>query len=153
MDLAFLAVPEAAAAELAPPLVEAGVRVIDLSGAFRIRDAAARSQVVSGDEALPNGAAYGLTEFYKNDVRHASLIANPGCYPTAALLALMPLAQAGLPRHGRRHRHRRQVRNLGRGPRAERPHAFLARTTARSPRTASSAIATSPRWNRSLGRA
>ena len=44
---------------------------------------------------LPNGAAYGLTEFYKNDVRHASLIANPGCYPTAALLALMPLAQAG----------------------------------------------------------
>ena len=45
---------------------------------------------------MPTGAAYGLTEFYKNDVRHASLVANPGCYPTAALLALLPLAKAGL---------------------------------------------------------
>ena len=95
VDLAFLAVPEAAAAELAPPLVDAGVRVIDLSGAFRIRDASARSKWYPATGLLPNGAAYGLTEFYKNDVRHASLIANPGCYPTAALLALMPLAQAG----------------------------------------------------------
>ena len=95
VDLAFLAVPEAAAAELAPPLVEAGVRVIDLSGAFRIRDASARSKWYPATGLLPNGAAYGLTEFYKNDVRQASLIANPGCYPTAALLALMPLAQAG----------------------------------------------------------
>ena len=96
VDLAFLAVPEKAAAELAPPLVEAGVRVIDLSGAFRIRNDADRSRWYPATGSLPNGAAYGLTEFYKNDVRHASLVANPGCYPTAALLALMPLGRAGL---------------------------------------------------------
>src|SRR6478735_7799695 len=96
MDLVFLAVPEAAAAELAPPLVEAGVRVIDLSGAFRIRDAAARSRWYPQTKSLPSGAAYGLTELFKDDVKHASLVANPGCYPTAALLALLPLSRAGL---------------------------------------------------------
>jgi N-acetyl-gamma-glutamyl-phosphate reductase len=95
-DLVFLAVPEQAAADLAPPLVEAGVRVIDLSGAFRIRDEAARARWYPATKVLPSGAAYGLTEFYKDDLRGARLIANPGCYPTAALLALLPLARAGV---------------------------------------------------------
>ena len=95
-DVVFLAVPEQAAATLAPPLVSSGVRVIDLSGAFRIRDTAARSRWYPATKTLPHGAAYGLTEHYKNDVRHASLVANPGCYPTAALLALLPLSKAGL---------------------------------------------------------
>jgi N-acetyl-gamma-glutamyl-phosphate reductase len=95
VDLAFLAVPENAAAELAPPLLSAGVRVIDLSGAFRIRDDAARSRWYPATKSLPSGAAYGLTEHYKSDVRGAALVANPGCYPTAALLALLPLAHAG----------------------------------------------------------
>lgn len=96
LDIAFLAVPEKAAAELAPPLVDAGVRVIDLSGAFRIRDDAARSRWYPATKSLPSGAAYGLTEHYKDDVRDAALVANPGCYPTAALLALLPLAKTGL---------------------------------------------------------
>ena len=96
MDVVFLAVPEAAAAELAPPLVAADVRVIDLSGAFRIRDLAARTKWYPATKTLPHGAAYGLTEHYKSDVRQAMLVANPGCYPTAALLALLPLAKAGL---------------------------------------------------------
>jgi N-acetyl-gamma-glutamyl-phosphate reductase len=96
VDLAFLAVPENAAADLAPPLLLAGVRVIDLSGAFRIRDDSARSRWYPATKSLPSGAAYGLTEHYKSDVRSASLVANPGCYPTAALLALLPLAHAGL---------------------------------------------------------
>ena len=95
-DVTFLAVPEQAAADLAPPLVEAGVRVIDLSGAFRIRDAAARQKWYPATKQLPDGAAYGLTEFFKDDVRDARLVANPGCYPTAALLALLPLSRAGL---------------------------------------------------------
>jgi N-acetyl-gamma-glutamyl-phosphate reductase len=95
-DVTFLAVPEAAAADLAPPLVEAGVRVIDLSGAFRIRDAAARERWYPATKQLPSGAAYGLTEFFKADVREARLVANPGCYPTAALLSLLPLGRAGL---------------------------------------------------------
>lgn len=96
IDLVFLAVPENAAADLAPPLVEAGVRVIDLSGAFRIKDDAARSRWYPATRALPSGAAYGLTEHYKDEVRGAPLVANPGCYPTAALLALLPLAHDGL---------------------------------------------------------
>ncbi len=96
VDLVFLAVPEAAAAELAPPLLAAGRRVIDLSGAFRIRDEAARARWYSATKAMPAGVAYGLTEHYRAEVREASLVANPGCYPTAALLALLPLAKAGL---------------------------------------------------------
>jgi N-acetyl-gamma-glutamyl-phosphate reductase len=96
VDVAFLAVPEQAAARLAPPLVDAGVRVIDLSGAFRIRDAGARARWYPDTAVLPSGAAYGLTEHYKDDVRGAALVANPGCYPTAALLALLPLSKAGL---------------------------------------------------------
>jgi len=96
VDVAFLAMPENAAAELAPPLVDAGVRVIDLSGAFRIKDDAARSRWYPATKSLPSGAAYGLTEHYKNEVRGAALVANPGCYPTAALLALLPLAKHGL---------------------------------------------------------
>jgi N-acetyl-gamma-glutamyl-phosphate reductase len=95
-DLVFLAVPESAAAELALPLVGAGVRVIDLSGAFRIRDEAARARWYPATKQLPSGTAYGLTEHYKEDVSRAALVANPGCYPTGALLALLPLAKAGL---------------------------------------------------------
>ena len=96
VDLAFLAVPEQTAAELAPGLVAAGVRVVDLSGAFRIRDGAARARWYPATKELPDGAAYGLTERYKDEVRRARLVANPGCYPTAALLALLPLKDAGL---------------------------------------------------------
>jgi N-acetyl-gamma-glutamyl-phosphate reductase len=96
VEVAFLAVPEQAAAELAPPLVEKGVRVIDLSGAFRIRDEAARTRWYPATRSLPDGAAYGLTEFFKDEVRTARLVANPGCYPTAALLSLLPLTRAGL---------------------------------------------------------
>src|SRR4030095_15692032 len=66
-DVVLLAVPEQAAAELAPPLVHAGVRVIDLSGGFCIRAAAARSRWYPATKTLPSGAAYGLTEHYKND--------------------------------------------------------------------------------------
>jgi N-acetyl-gamma-glutamyl-phosphate reductase len=94
-DVTFLAVPEQAAAELAPPLVEAGVRVIDLSGAFRIRDTDARSRWYPATKSLPGATAYGLTEFFRAEVREARLVANPGCYPTAALLSLLPLARAG----------------------------------------------------------
>src|SRR6187401_221400 len=74
-DVTFLAVPEQAAAQLAPPLVEAGVRVIDLSGAFRIRDAAARTRWYPATKALPPGVAYGLTEHYRADVEKARLVA------------------------------------------------------------------------------
>ena len=95
-DVVFLALPDAAAAALAPTLVDAGVRVIDLSGAFRLKDAAARARWYPETHRVPPGVAYGLTEFERDAVLAARLVANPGCYPTAALLALTPLASADL---------------------------------------------------------
>src|SRR5262252_4522304 len=95
-DLVFLALPDKAAAELAPALVEAGVRVIDLSGAFRLRDDAQRARWYPETHALPSGLVYGLTELERAAVASARMVANPGCYPTAALLALRPLLEAGL---------------------------------------------------------
>jgi N-acetyl-gamma-glutamyl-phosphate reductase len=95
-DIVFLALPDQAAAELAPSLVDAGVRVIDLSGAFRLRDAAARARWYPETRRVPDGVAYGLTERERDQVAAARLVANPGCYPTAALLALAPLLSAGI---------------------------------------------------------
>ncbi len=95
-EAVFLALPEEAAASVAPPLVERGVRVIDLSGAFRLRDAAARARWYPATTLAGLQPAYGLTERHRDAIRHARLVANPGCYPTAALLALEPLAEAGL---------------------------------------------------------
>src|SRR5829696_6813385 len=95
-DIVFLALPDTAAAELAPGLVDSGVRVIDLSGAFRLRDDAMRARWYPETHQLPPGVAYGLTERERTAVAAARLVANPGCYPTSALLAIAPLIDAGL---------------------------------------------------------
>jgi N-acetyl-gamma-glutamyl-phosphate reductase len=95
-DIAFLALPDAPAAELAPGLVETGVRVIDISGAFRLRDGTVRERWYPDTRRVPEHVAYGLTERERDSIKGARLVANPGCYPTAALLALAPLAFDGL---------------------------------------------------------
>ena len=95
-DLVFLALPDKAAAEHAPQLVERGTRVVDLSGAFRLRDGALRSRWYPETHVVPDGLAYGLTEHARPAVRAAAIVANPGCYPTATLSALLPLRAAGL---------------------------------------------------------
>ena len=92
----FLALPEANAAETAPALLDRGLRVIDLSGAFRLRDAAAREKWYPATKLGSLEPVYGLTERNYGAIRRARLLTNPGCYPTAALLALEPLAEAGL---------------------------------------------------------
>jgi N-acetyl-gamma-glutamyl-phosphate reductase len=92
----FLALPEEAAATVAPALLEQGVRIIDLSGAFRLRDAALREKWYPATRLGSLKPVYGLTERNHAAIRDARLVANPGCYPTAALLALEPLAEAGL---------------------------------------------------------
>jgi N-acetyl-gamma-glutamyl-phosphate reductase len=92
----FLALPEAASADIGPMLVDAGIRVIDLSGAFRLRDRVARARWYAATKAWPDGVVYGLTEFEHQAIRGARLLSNPGCYPTASLLALLPLQRAGL---------------------------------------------------------
>jgi N-acetyl-gamma-glutamyl-phosphate reductase len=95
-EAVFLATPDAASAEIAPALVARGVRVFDLSGAFRLKDAAARARWYPATQEMPDGAAYGLAELNRAALRDARLVACPGCYPTAALLALRPLCDAGL---------------------------------------------------------
>ena len=95
-DVVFLALPEEAAATIAPTLVARGIRVIDLSGAFRLRDAAAREKWYPATKLGSLEPVYGLTERNYDAIAGAQLITNPGCYPTAALLALEPLAEAGL---------------------------------------------------------
>jgi N-acetyl-gamma-glutamyl-phosphate reductase len=95
-DVVFLALPEAASAELAPQLIARGVKVIDLSGAFRIRNDADRQRWYPATTALPAGTAYGFSERHREEIRNAHLVSNPGCYPTAALMALAPLSDAGL---------------------------------------------------------
>jgi N-acetyl-gamma-glutamyl-phosphate reductase len=95
-DAVFLALPEEAAAEIAPGLVARGIHVVDLSGAFRLRDAAARERWYPATRLGSLEPVYGLTERNYAALKGATLVTNPGCYPTAALLALLPLADAGV---------------------------------------------------------
>lgn len=99
-DAVFLGLPEAASAQIAPELLNAGLQVIDLSGAFRLRDQVTRAQWYPATGSLPAGVAYGLTEFEVDSIRSARLLSNPGCYPTASLLGLLPLQRAGLLQNG-----------------------------------------------------
>jgi N-acetyl-gamma-glutamyl-phosphate reductase len=97
-DAAIVAYPHGAAAPAVAALRDAGVPVVDLSADFRLRDTAVYAEHY-GDHSVPEliaDAAYGLTELNRDAVRRAGLVANPGCYPTATLLALAPLARAGL---------------------------------------------------------
>ena len=94
-DAVFLALPDTVSATLAPELTKRGARVFDLSGAFRIRDVELRKKWYP--HSPPNGnAAYGLTEHNRDAMREAPLVACAGCYPTAAILSLRPLVDAGM---------------------------------------------------------
>ena len=95
-EVVFLATPNEVSAELVPQILDRGMKVIDLSGAFRLRDEATRARWYPETHRLPAGVAYGLTERERAAVAAARLVANPGCYPTSALLAIAPLLEAGL---------------------------------------------------------
>jgi N-acetyl-gamma-glutamyl-phosphate reductase len=97
LNIVFLATPAAVSMELAPGILAVGVRVIDLSGAFRLRDAETYSKWYKERHraaSLLGEAVYGAPEFYRDEIRTARLVANPGCYPTAANLAIRPLIAA-----------------------------------------------------------
>jgi N-acetyl-gamma-glutamyl-phosphate reductase len=98
IDGAIVAYPHGAAAPLVAQLRTRGVRVVDLSADFRLRDPAVYAEWYREHQApeLLDHAVYGLPERYRDRIREADLVANPGCYPTATLLALAPLAAAGL---------------------------------------------------------
>ena len=95
-DIVFLALPETAAADVGAALLQRDKRVIDLSGAFRIRSDADRQRWYPATATLPPGVVYGLSERHAEAIGRAKLVSCPGCYPTAALLALEPLTDAGL---------------------------------------------------------
>src|SRR5436309_10753316 len=98
VDLAFLALPHGQSSTLAPTLLDAGIRVIDLAGDFRLPAEAYPSWYGFEHEAPEwiDKAVYGLPELFAKDIAGAGLVANPGCYPTATVLALAPLARAGV---------------------------------------------------------
>lgn len=98
-DVVFFATPNGIAMQETRALLDAGVRVIDLAADFRIKDVAEWEKWYGMRHACPDliaEAVYGLPEFNRNQIKNARLIANPGCYPTAAQLGFMPLIEAGL---------------------------------------------------------
>jgi N-acetyl-gamma-glutamyl-phosphate reductase len=98
-QVVILALPHGVAAEYAVPLLHAGCQVIDLSADFRLRSAAVYREFYGHDHPVPEllgKAVYGLPEIYREQIKQASLVASPGCYPTSILLPVLPLLRAGL---------------------------------------------------------
>lgn len=99
IDVAFLALPSGGSAELAVRLAAEGTTVVDIGSDLRLRDPTAYPAWYGFEHPAPDAlaeAVYGLTELARDRLAGAHLIANPGCYPTAALLALAPFARAGM---------------------------------------------------------
>jgi N-acetyl-gamma-glutamyl-phosphate reductase len=96
---AFLALPHGVAAEIATALLDRGIRVIDLSADFRLRNPAVYAEFYGHAHPAPsllNDAVYGLPEIRADEIRNARLVAAPGCYPTSILLPLIPLLRDGV---------------------------------------------------------
>ncbi len=100
-QLAFLALPHKTSMSFAKELLELGVKVVDLSADYRLElETYEKNYCPHEDKENLNDAVYGLPEYYKDKIKDAKLIANPGCYPTASLLALLPFVdfiQEGTP--------------------------------------------------------
>jgi N-acetyl-gamma-glutamyl-phosphate reductase len=99
LDVVFLATPHEVSMELVPALRGRGIKVVDLSGAYRLRHPEIHTRWYGDqheDPTLLASAVYGLPEFYRDRIRGANFVSNPGCYPTAASLALRPLLQCNL---------------------------------------------------------
>jgi N-acetyl-gamma-glutamyl-phosphate reductase len=98
VDLVFLALPHGASQRLVGRLLDGGVKIVDLAADFRLKDPASYRQWYGHDHAAPeilDRFAYGLPERHRKDIAAADAVAAPGCYPTAATLALAPLVDAG----------------------------------------------------------
>lgn len=95
-DVAFLAVPNQASLDMAATLLEQGTRVVDLSGVFRLRDVPVFERYYKLTHTAPEAlaqAVFGLPEAFRDAIPEARLVANPGCYPTGALIGLLPLGE------------------------------------------------------------
>ena len=102
VETLFLATPHELSREAVPEARKRGIKVIDLSGAWRLHEAHNRAVYAFEDEgsgtaeAIQSGAVYGMPELHRDAIRNAGLVANPGCYATSVILALKPLLNAGL---------------------------------------------------------
>ena len=99
VDLAFVCLPHAAAAESVVKLLEQGTRVVDLSADFRLKDVQVYEEWYKHTHPAPSlleTSVYGLCERYRGAVEHAPLVANPGCHSTTSILALLPAVSAGI---------------------------------------------------------
>ncbi|BDZ71611.1 N-acetyl-gamma-glutamyl-phosphate reductase [Methanobacterium petrolearium] len=96
VDLAFTATPHGASMNIVPELVEKGIKVVDLSGDYRFDDIAIYEKWYGLKHKKPLEAVYGLPEMYREEIKRAYLVANPGCYPTGAILAGIPLVKNGI---------------------------------------------------------
>ncbi|MDR3291662.1 MAG: N-acetyl-gamma-glutamyl-phosphate reductase [Methanobrevibacter sp.] len=92
-DLVFTATPHGTSMKMVPALLKNGSKVIDLSGDYRFKDVSTYEKWYGLDHESPLNAVYGLPEIYREDIKKADLIANPGCFPTGAILATMPLSK------------------------------------------------------------
>ncbi len=121
VECVFGCLPHGASMKLLPAVLQRGLRVIDLSADYRLRDPNVYAQWYGeSHEDLANlaQAVYGLPEIYGDEIATAQLVANPGCYPQTAILGLAPLV-AGKLHRARQHHHRQQERRLGSGADAE----------------------------------
>ncbi|QJR22142.1 N-acetyl-gamma-glutamyl-phosphate reductase [Brevinematales bacterium NS] len=103
VDLVFLALPHEASAAITPRFLQAGIKVVDLSAAYRIKDKTVFEKAYGFAHPsfdLVSEAVYGLPELRREMVAKARLVANPGCYPTSILLPVLPLLEAGLVKEG-----------------------------------------------------
>jgi N-acetyl-gamma-glutamyl-phosphate reductase len=97
IEFAFLALPHGVAVEFAAPLLERGIRVIDLSADFRVKDAEVYKHFYKHEHKAPEllrKSVYGLPEAYRDQIKGAELVACPGCYPTSILIPLLPVVRA-----------------------------------------------------------
>jgi N-acetyl-gamma-glutamyl-phosphate reductase len=97
-DVVFIATPHETSLQVVPALVESGLRVVDLSAAFRLKNSEAYPRWYGFEHHAPEAlaeAVYGIPEFVSPAISKARLVANPGCYATSVILALAPLLQAG----------------------------------------------------------
>jgi len=98
-ECVFSCLPHAASAGTVAPLVDAGMKVVDFSADYRLRDVESYETIYGGKHPDPGRVgktAYGLPEWFKNEIVESNLVANPGCYPTSAIIALAPLLKANL---------------------------------------------------------
>lgn len=98
-DLVFLGLPHGASMKFVKKYYDAGFKIIDLSGDFRLDNAETYTQWYQMEHIYPEGmdkAVFGLPEFFKKEIKNAQLVANPGCFPTGAILAIAPLLKAGM---------------------------------------------------------